>query len=174
MSGAPSAPIDWASWQPTRHDTLLFVVDGRQVLLIHKKRGLGGGNVNGPGGRIEAGETPRAGAIREFREELVATPKGTRKCGEVWFHVLDGPAVLIHVFRGDGCEGTPEETAEAVPMWVDTDAIPFDRMWADDRLWFHHMLEERPFTARAVFDGDRLVAADVEVHDPRHDWDESR
>lgn len=173
MSVAPSRRIDWSAWQPKREDTLLFVVDDHRILLIEKKRGLGGGNINGPGGRIESGETPEAGAVREFREELVASPSGTRKCGELWFHVLDGPAILIHIFRADRCVGEPIETDEAVPMWVDRDAIPYERMWEDDRLWIPHMLAEQPFTARTVFDGDRLLEWELDVHDDDYAWNAS-
>ena len=171
MSAEDDRTIDWSTWVPTREDTLLFVVEDTRILLIEKKRGLGGGNVNGPGGRIEPGETPIAGAIREFREELLATPLGVRKAGEVWFHLLDGPAILIHVFRGDRCEGTPEETDEAVPLWVSQHDVPFDRMWEDDRLWFPHLLDERPFTAKTVFDGSRLLFWELDVHEGQRGWD---
>jgi 8-oxo-dGTP diphosphatase len=52
--------IDWTTWKPTDRATLLFVVDrpNGRILLIEKKRGLGAGKVNGPGGRIDEGETP--------------------------------------------------------------------------------------------------------------------
>jgi 8-oxo-dGTP diphosphatase len=48
---------DWSVWQPTERANLCFVTRGDEVLLIHKKRGLGAGKINGPGGRIEPGET---------------------------------------------------------------------------------------------------------------------
>ena len=48
---------DWSTWQPHERANLCFVVRGEEVLLIHKKRGLGAGKINGPGGRIEPGET---------------------------------------------------------------------------------------------------------------------
>ena len=48
--------IDWKRWQPEVAATLMFVISGNKVLLIHKKRGLGAGKVNGPGGHIEPGE----------------------------------------------------------------------------------------------------------------------
>jgi len=59
--------IDWASWTPTERATLLFVLRDGQILLIHKKTGLGAGKINGPGGRIEPGESAQEGAIREVR-----------------------------------------------------------------------------------------------------------
>jgi len=62
--------IDWDRWQPRERATLLFVIRGGEILLIRKLRGLGAGKINGPGGRIDAGETPLACAVREVEEEL--------------------------------------------------------------------------------------------------------
>lgn len=77
--------ITWDSWKPEQRATLLFVVHDDQVLLIHKKRGLGAGNINGPGGRIEPGETPLAAAIRETQEEVGVTPLDAEARGELFF-----------------------------------------------------------------------------------------
>ena len=38
--------IDWANWVSDEHATLLFVVRDGEILLIHKKRGLGAGKIN--------------------------------------------------------------------------------------------------------------------------------
>ena len=73
--------IDWTSWVPVEKATLLFVLRDGQILLIHKKTGLGAGKINGPGGRIDPGETPRQCAIREVQEELCVTPTGVREGG---------------------------------------------------------------------------------------------
>ena len=153
--------IDWTAWTPNETATLLYVVRDGQVLLIEKKRGLGAGKVNGPGGRVHAQETALAAAVRETEEELHVTPIGTRRAGEVLFHVLDGPSLHIHVFRADALSGEPTETDEAMPVWVPQDAVPFDRMWEDDRYWFPHLLAGRWFVARTVFRGDDLLSCEV-------------
>ena len=70
--------IDWESWQPKDVATLLFIVRGDEVLLIRKKRGLGAGKINAPGGRLEPGEAPLAAAIREVQEEILVTPARSR------------------------------------------------------------------------------------------------
>ncbi len=61
--GAPYAGstmnVDWTTWEPKERATLLFVIKEGQILLIRKKRGLGAGKINGPGGRLEPGETRR-------------------------------------------------------------------------------------------------------------------
>jgi len=73
--------VDWETWVPTERATLLFVIKDGQVLLIHKKKGLGAGKINGPGGRLEPGETPEQAAIREVQEELLVTPVNSRRVG---------------------------------------------------------------------------------------------
>lgn len=153
--------IDWNSWTPHQEATLLFVIRNGDVLLIHKKRGIGAGKINGPGGRVGPGETPLAAAVREVEEELRVTPRGVSKVGEVLFHVLEGVAIRIHVFRASDVDGEPRETDEAKPLWVAVDRIPFESMWEDDRQWFPLLLEGRPFQARAVFAGDDLVDCEV-------------
>lgn len=155
--------IDWASWTPRDKATLLFVVRDGHILLIEKKRGLGSGKVNGPGGKIEAGESPREGAIREVQEELGVTPTGVRPAGELSFQFVDGYSLHVYVFTAEDCEGEPQETEEAVPLWVPVDQIPFERMWEDDRYWIRLMLEGRPFKGRFLFDGDVLLDHEVEV-----------
>jgi 8-oxo-dGTP diphosphatase len=149
--------VDWARWTPKDRATLLFVVDGDRVLLIEKKRGLGAGKVNAPGGRTEGTESIRECAIREVEEELRVTPTGVEEMGELRFQFQDGYALHATVFRASGLVGTPTETAEAKPLWVTKDTIPFDRMWADDRLWIPKMLAGEPFSGRFVFDGDTMV-----------------
>jgi 8-oxo-dGTP diphosphatase len=155
--------IDWQAWTPTEPATLVFVVRDGHVLLIHKKRGLGAGKINAPGGRIEPGETPLEGAVREMREELQVTPLGLQHAGENRFQFVDGYGIHVHVFRAGDCDGEPRETEEAAPLWVPLDSIPFSRMWEDDRLWVPLLLQGRRFSGRFIFDGDRMLDHAIEV-----------
>ena len=154
--------IDWKAWVPQQRATLLFVIRGGQILLIRKKRGLGAGKINGPGGRIDPGETPLEAAIREVQEELCVTPTGVRDCGELRFQFLDGLSLHGYVFTATDCDGDPRETEEATPLWTPIDAIPYDEMWADDRLWVPLMLAGTRFDGRFLFDGDRMLGFEVE------------
>ena len=74
--------IDWQAWSPSDLATLLFVIRDGEILLIRKQRGLGAGKINGPGGKLEAGESPREAAIREVQEEVGVTPTGVIQLGE--------------------------------------------------------------------------------------------
>jgi len=155
--------IDWPAWTPDDVATLLFVVRDGRILLIRKKRGLGAGKINGPGGRLEPGEMPADGAVREVEEELCVTPTGLRPAGELRFQFVDGYAIHVHVFGASGYRGTLCETDEARPLWFAIEDIPYPEMWADDRIWLPLMLEERAFSGRFIFDGDAMLDHDVDV-----------
>jgi 8-oxo-dGTP diphosphatase len=155
--------IDWSRWTPQQRATLLFVIRGQQILLIHKKRGLGAGKINGPGGRLEAGESPLECAVREVREELRVTPLGVHPCGELRFQFTDGLSLHGYVFTATGCAGEPRETEEAKPLWTPLDRIPYARMWEDDRIWMPLMLQGRRFEGRFLFAGDTMLGHEVRV-----------
>lgn len=153
---------DWSRWQPREKANLCFVVRGDEVLLIHKKRGLGAGKINGPGGRLEEGETALEAAVREVQEELGVTPLRPQLRGVLHFQFADGYSLHCSVFLAEGCEGEPCETDEAVPLWVKRDAVPFERMWADDRHWLPGLLKGRSFRGYFEFDGDSMLSHSVE------------
>ena len=159
------ADIDWDTWRAKDPATLVFVVQEDRMLLIRKKRGLGAGKINAPGGRLENGETPHDCAIREMEEELVITPTDIRYVGENKFQFVDGYSIHVWVYVADGFTGTPTETDEADPLWTTTDDIPWDEMWEDDHLWLPLLLDGIPWSGRFLFDGDRMIDHEVEILD---------
>jgi 8-oxo-dGTP diphosphatase len=160
--------VNWAEWRPAVRATLLFIVQDGQVLLIRKKRGLGAGKINAPGGRIEPGESPVDCAVRETIEEVGLHAHPPQKLGELWFEFVDGLRLFVTAFRADGCDGDAIETDEAVPLWTPIDAIPYDEMWADDQYWVPHLLAGRAFQLRAVFDDDTMLDFDLRTAEDMH------
>ena len=165
MSARRIDDIDWASWQAVDDATLVFVIQDGRILLIHKKRGLGAGKINGPGGRREPGETFDDCAVREMREELGVTPRDVVKLGEHRFQFVDGYSTFVYVYRASGLDGLPIETDEAAPLWVGLDDIPFDEMWEDDRYWLPLVVAGRRFSGQWIFDGNRMLDYRLDVLD---------
>jgi len=151
-----------ALWQAVHKATLLFVKRDGEVLLIRKKRGLGAGKINGPGGKLEPGETALACAVREVQEELQITPHDPVDHGRLRFQFDDGYSIDVQVFIAHAYSGEPQETDEAIPLWFDRDSIPFDQMWADDRIWLPHVLAGKSVDGRFLFSGDKLLEHDVQ------------
>lgn len=84
-----------------------------------------------------------------------------RKVGELWFRMSDCPDIFCHVFLGSEFSGTPTETDEAVPLWSPLDAIPYGRMWEDDRHWLPLVLEGRSIRGKFVFEGETMVWKEI-------------
>ncbi len=157
--------MNWSTWEPRERATLCFIVKDDRILLIRKKRGLGAGKINGPGGRLEPGETTLAAAIRETQEEVGLTPLEIEERGVLHFQFADGYSLHCTVFLARDCTGELIETDEAAPYWVDLAAIPYDEMWEDDQHWLPQIIVGQRFTAWFEFDGERMLSKDVRFAD---------
>ena len=155
--------IDWKKWSPKIRATLLFIFKENEILLIHKKTGLGKGKINAPGGKIEEGESPDECAIRETFEEVCVQPSDVKKAGELFFQFVDGLTIHGYVFYTDQYLGTPAETREANPFWCSVDEIPYDKMWEDDITWLPCLLSKDYFHGYYIFDDEKMIDAYVTI-----------
>ena len=156
--------VDWAKWVPREVATLVFAICDGQILLIRKLRGLGAGKINGPGGRLEPGESLLDCAVREVQEELLVTPTGLEYGGDIRFQFLNGYSLHVHCYRASGIVGAPTATDEAIPIWSPLDNIPFHDMWDDDRVWLPYLIERQLFSGRFLFEGDRLLDYELDAN----------
>ncbi|WP_245874079.1 8-oxo-dGTP diphosphatase [Alkalispirochaeta sphaeroplastigenens] len=168
QSDTPS-PLDWERYRP--HDTavLCFLCTPHSLLLIRKKRGLGAGKINGPGGKTEPGETPREAAIRETREEVGLVPIEPRYQGVLRFAFADGYRLEVQIFTATAWEGLLCETDEALPFWCPRESIPYEEMWEDDILWLPAVLEGETVEGEMFLRGDSLEFWDLRRVDPGPD-----
>lgn len=153
---------DWTRFVPTESAVIAFARRDGHILLIHKKRGLGAGKINGPGGRIEPDETPLEAAVRETGEEVGVRLEDPREHATLNFAFVDGYLLKVYVFLTETFDGTPVETDEALPFWCPVDEIPFSRMWADDEYWLPLVLSGRYVEGWFRFDGDTMLSSRLE------------
>lgn len=167
LDGLDSRIMELDDYRSDDNAVLMFIQRGGmghdgELLLIEKKRGMGAGKINGPGGKLEAGESFRDAAIRECREEVGLTPVEPRLIGRLYFTFADGYRMYGEVFWAWDHSGTEVETDEAVPFWCKPADIPYERMWADDRLWMPQALLGHRFSAYFYFDDDVLEHAQIQ------------
>ena len=148
----------WKTWEPRERATLCFLIQDGQILLIRKKRGLGAGKINGPGGRIEPGEEPHECAVRETSEEVGLKPLNVQNRGELHFQFADGYSLHCAVFVAYEFTGELLETDEALPIWTPLDSIPYDEMWADDIHWLPGVIAGGTFRGYFHFDGEKMLS----------------
>jgi 8-oxo-dGTP diphosphatase len=156
--------IDWDIWEPKDRAVLCFLVEDGQVLLIHKKTGLGAGKINGPGGRIQSKEEEKHAAIRELQEEVGLTPLDPQKHGELSFIFSDGYSIHGTVFVSTKFAGEMVETDEAKPFWCPIDSIPYEEMWQDDPYWLPEVLAGNHIRGYFIYDNDVMVSSKIFIY----------
>lgn len=131
--------------QQFRESTLCLLIRGSRILLgMKKKEHFGEGKWNGFGGKRKLRDrTIRAAAIRELEEEagVTADSEDLEHVAQVKFFDADEPLFDCAVFILRQWRGNPRETKEMRPQWFDLDAVPYNEMWAGDRLWWPIVLE---------------------------------
>ncbi|MCK5156189.1 MAG: 8-oxo-dGTP diphosphatase [Spirochaetales bacterium] len=157
--------IDWDEWEPQETAVVCYMFrgDGGEVMLIHKKRGLGNGLINAPGGRIEDFETAAEAAVRETEEETGITPINPVQVGVLNFQFVDGYSLKGYVFFAYDHTGEEKETVEADPFWADINRIPYDKMWEDDQYWLPEALQGKNITGNFIFDDRTMLSKDIQT-----------
>ena len=155
------------------HSTCLCLLlrtreDGtREVLLGHKKAGLGTGKVVGLGGHIEPGEGPAEAAAREVKEEsgIRVAPGALTDVAHVTFLFPARPSwdMDVAVFTCADWVGDAAESDEVRPEWFPVAALPFGQMWEDAPYWLVRVLAGERLRATFSYAADNESVAEVSV-----------
>ncbi len=156
--------VPWGSWEPTERCVLTYLFDGDKVLLIEKKRGMGTGYHNAPGGHIELEETKVEAAFRETKEETGLDVSDLKEVGTLYFQFKEGIRMIGYVFFAYSYLGTLiDECDETRPFWCNVKDIDYSMMWEDDRLWLPLALEGKKFEGYFVFDDRTMLDSKIVV-----------
>lgn len=104
-----------------------------------KKRKFWKGKWNGPGGKLDDGETLEECMIRETKEEfgIDIIPENMKKVWEFsWRNKANEEQNhYVHIYLIDDFEWVPTESEEMLPKWFDLENMPVEDMWKEDVLW---------------------------------------
>ena len=118
--------------------TIVFLLRNDEILLAMKQRGIGQGYWNGPGGKVEPGESIECAMIRECQEEIGVTPTAYTKVAYHDFVLQNEEGSWhqwTHVYLASEWHGEPTPSDEMIPRWFKQNDIPYDHMWPDDQIW---------------------------------------
>lgn len=139
----------------------------RQVLLGHKKTGLGTGKIVALGGHVEAGESPDEAAAREVKEEagVAVDPAALTEVADITFLFPVRPRwdMTVNVFTTAEWAGEVTETAEITPQWFPVTALPLAGMWDDARHWLPRVLAGERLRATFSYEADCETVASARV-----------
>lgn len=151
-----------------KHMTLCYPIFDGRVLLAMKKRDFGKGKWNGPGGKLQPGETAKVACLRETEEETGARVVDLKYVGTIesvfeaqadWNNICD-------VFVGSCRAEEAHETEEMLPRWFAFDEVPYEQMWEDDRHWLPEVLKGGSVSKRFFYDAAGRLARIEELDLP--------
>jgi 8-oxo-dGTP diphosphatase len=148
--------------------SLCHIIQNRKLLLKKASSGISVGKWNGPGGKLERGETPNQNITREVMEETSLRVINPLYQGKIEFY-MNGQSkldYLVHVFLVKRFSGRPRSSGEGRVRWFDVEKIPYEKMWDDDRYWLPLLLNGVKFNARFFYDLENRHVIDFEIMRP--------
>jgi len=160
-------PSDPLNPPQTIRAVICYLRRGDEFLLLLKASGkFGGGFWNGPGGKIQDGETPQETVRREVFEETGLKVGVLSRAGHLEFFFGTGkakPDWTAEVFVSADFIGDLRESEEGKLKWFKTEDLPIDQMWQDDRYWLPLLVRGIKFSGSFEFseDSKRLISHEI-------------
>jgi 8-oxo-dGTP diphosphatase len=140
--------------------------EGWELLLKEASSGISKGKWNGPGGKIEPGETSEQCVRREIMEETGLQLGRIEHVGQLSFNG-DGLDLLVDLYRSSDFAGKERDSDEGRLKWFGEDALPYASMWDDDKYWLTPLLCGIHFDASFRFSHGKVVEATFKVRRTR-------
>lgn len=143
-----------------------YLIDGNRILLGIRKKvslGLGENLVAGIGGKFEQDDkNPDNTLDREVYEEIGVEVLEKNDFGCVKFIFEHKPLdskwnQSVDIYLITKWSGEPKETESIKPIWFNIKEIPWEKMWADNKIWLPKVLAGERINATFLHDSDNSV-----------------
>ena len=149
--------------------TLCYIEKDDCYLMLHrikKQNDINKDKWIGVGGHFEFGESPEDCLLREVKEETGLTLTSYRFRALITFVSDKQEPEMMCLFTADAFTGKLITCDEGELVWVDKREVPKLPTWEGDAIFLERLLadEERFFTLRLVYEGDKLVEKSVNFY----------
>ena len=147
--------------------TLCYVQHDGCTLMVHRNRkanDIHQGKWNGLGGKFEAGESPEECVVREVYEESGLSIRSPKLCGLLLFPRFKGNDWYVFVFTASEFIGELTDSPEGTLEWIPDETILALSLWESDHIFMPWIREGKFFSAKFVYEGDKMCAYDVVFH----------
>ncbi len=147
--------------------TLCYIHHEGSTLMIHRTKradDIHAGKWNGLGGKLEPGESPEEFVIREVREESGLEIVNPRLHGLVMFPRFKGNDWYVFVYTAETFKEDVNENDEGYLEWVPDEELESLALWPSDHIFLPWLREEKFFSAKFNYDGDKFLSHEVVFH----------
>ena len=146
--------------------TICYLEANGQTLMLERNKkpsDVHDGRWVGIGGKFEEGESAEACVAREFYEETGLTLISPRLRGMIMYpRFIQGTDTLMFLFTATRYSGRLKEDCDEGDLhWIDTGKLNGLNLWEGDHLFLKWMQQDRFFSGRMVYEGNRLVEQEV-------------
>lgn len=158
-----------SGWKKMQITTLCYIEQDGKYLMLHrtkKKHDINENKWIGVGGHAEGTEGPEECLLREVKEETGLTLTSYRFRALITFVSDQQEPEMMCLFTADGFTGELIPCNEGDLVWVSKEEVPKLPTWEGDAIFLKLLLgdEERFFTLRLVYEGDKLVEKSVHLY----------
>lgn len=138
--------------------TMCIIHKNSYVLLSSRKKGFAKNLWTGYYGSL-----PEGGPINEYIKDSLLNEVGIKcknceKSGILNFHFEEvGNFLEMHIFNVRKFSGNIIENKNVKFKWFKKDKIPYDKMWAEDKIWLPMLLEGKKFEGTVYFSNNRRL-----------------
>ena len=148
--------------------TLCYIERDGEYLMIHrvkKKNDMNHDKWIGVGGKFEGGESPFDCARREILEETGVKVTDLKYRGIVTFVSDEFGTEYMHLFTARGYTGEIDYNCDEGRLeWVKKERVRELPIWEGDKIFLDLLdTEERFFSLKLEYEGDRLVSHTLEI-----------
>jgi len=147
--------------------TLCYIKHNDHTLMVYRNKkpnDMHAGKWNGLGGKFEPGETPEECVRREVWEESGLQIHNPRLHGLLIFPNFRGADWYVFVFTAREFEGELIDSPEGNLEWIPDEKLTALNLWESDRVFSPWIEKDKFFSAKFVYDGDKMKSYEVNFH----------